>query len=340
MLTEETESNEPEEIVLTPTLEYFENAGEKSSIDDIVNEIGLYTKQGKDDLNYYIWKLEDGTNAKVYVTDTDEKICRIQIVKGDSEYTIYSLWSVIPSSFHSFDELWEGEYVNETMSVNGYDTNLLDRTEYGPDLDRGWYIREEEDGTYIVICAGKTNPYDNTMFVSYFKYWESGIKPGFDRMTLKVDFQESDAAEFKEGYKYPCCVIKLNKLPKQVEIMTEDETEIPFGGNISDMEEWGIDEEIADNYLAIFTDGGTDCERRTYYYITDDYQYRYINAIVKSDSGESKILVKGTGTFRYKKDIIKIAKQFESCRYVRLRGQEDTPADVNEYIKSDEKLQQ
>ena len=338
--TEETGTDAvtEEPVLLTPTLDYFENVSKDSSIEDIENEIGPFTKSDEEDLKYYIWRLDDGSDAKVYVTPSDEKICRIQIVNKNSEYDLYNLWNAVPGSFHSFDVL-SGKIKNEPINVNGYEYILLDRTEYGPDFERGWYIKEEEDAKYIMICAGRENPDDPMMYVSYIKYWESGKTENYDKLTLKVDFDESDETDVQEGYKYPCCTLKCNKFPSKVIITTEDETEIPFGGYIADMEDWSLDAAIEDNYEAVFTDGGTDREKRTYYYSTEDYGYRYINAVVTPEAGESKILVKGTGYLYYKRDIVDVAKKFGSCRFVMVPGEEDTLTDVNEYIANDSKLQ-
>ena len=332
-----TDSSEEEQIVLTPTLEYFENVGKESSIEDIENEIGPFAKSDEEDLKYYIWKLDDGSDAKVYVTPSDEKICRIQIVHKNSEYDLYDRRNNIPSSFHSFDELY-GKIKNEPNIVNGYEFTVLDWTEYGPDFERGWYLKEEEDAKYIVICAGRENADDKMMYICYCKYWESGTKEDYDKLTLKVDFIESEETDVKEGYKYPCCTMKCSKLPSKVIITTEDGEEIPFGGYIADMEEWSLDAAIEDNYVGVFTNGDTSCEKRTYYYSTEDYRYRYINAIVTQEAGESKILVKGTGDIYYKRDVVDVAKKFGSCRYVMIPG-EDTLTDVNEYIANDSKLQ-
>ena len=69
------------------TKDYFVNLDKESSLEDIVADIGPYGVQGSG-IIYHVWKLDDGTEARV-VFDSKGKIVMIYIVDDDYSERIY-----------------------------------------------------------------------------------------------------------------------------------------------------------------------------------------------------------------------------------------------------------
>ncbi len=69
------------------TRKYFEDLDKESSLEDIVADIGSYGVKGSG-IIYYVWKLNDGTEAHV-VFDSKGKIAMIYIIGDDYSERIY-----------------------------------------------------------------------------------------------------------------------------------------------------------------------------------------------------------------------------------------------------------
>ncbi|MBR4581201.1 MAG: hypothetical protein IKO32_08205 [Lachnospiraceae bacterium] len=69
------------------TREYFENLDKDSSLDKIVEDLGAYGIEGSGIL-YHVWKLDDGSEAKL-VFDSKGKIARIYISGDEQSEVIY-----------------------------------------------------------------------------------------------------------------------------------------------------------------------------------------------------------------------------------------------------------
>ncbi|MBR4781915.1 MAG: hypothetical protein IK014_11250 [Lachnospiraceae bacterium] len=70
-----------------PSREYFENLDKESSLEDIVKEIGNYGLAGSG-IIYHVWKLDDGSEARV-TFDSQERIVRIYIHDKENSELIY-----------------------------------------------------------------------------------------------------------------------------------------------------------------------------------------------------------------------------------------------------------
>ena len=70
-----------------PSREYFENLDKESSLEEIVKEIGNYGLAGSG-IIYHVWKLDDGSEARV-TFDSQERIVRIYIHDKENSELIY-----------------------------------------------------------------------------------------------------------------------------------------------------------------------------------------------------------------------------------------------------------
>ena len=219
--------------------------------------------------------------------------------------------------------------VESTGVVNGYEYTLTEPIEYGPDLDYGWYIRETEDERYVLICHGMEYTGGYFIEVTGIEYDEAT-----DTVVIRV-MHTRDQDICTDAYTHACCSVKFKKLPDNIKVYAEDDSEVMFGGKIINTEEWAVDVPVDDDYMLIFTGGYPGHVCFTYVYKIADDQYRYIN-VMRHDKDSDEYFVKGSGTvwafgaFEY------FCQKFGSWQYVMVKGDEANLIPIEEYLKSEE----
>ena len=210
--------------------------------------------------------------------------------------------------------------------VNGYSYTLLRPQEYGPDLWRGWYIRDTEEEKYIMICNGRESTGGYCIQVTSVAYDQAN-----DMIIITVQTTR-DPEIVTDAYTHPCCSVKLDKIPDNVKVVLDTGDEIEFGGKIIDTKNWAVDVAIDDDYTAVFTDGG----HTTIIYKTSDGKYKYINALFpngfKGDTTADH-LVKGRGTAPTIDYVDYLATRFGSKGYVLEKGSSEK-IKTEDYLES------
>lgn len=281
-------------------------------LEDIEGELGPYTRY--ECSGYYVWDLGDGSEIWAFYNDEDGFIRYILKTNGLEETLLY----------HAED----GTNIYNPIKQDDAETVMLINKEFGPDLDYGWYVyKEAEDRNFILICGGREFTRGNFLYLQNYKYEDYDE----DYLTLTVDVEPSskDLPETEQD-PYPYCGLVITKIPDGIVVQDIYGNAIPFKGYISDAEDWGIDEEVDDDYAFFFTDGDSSYTHNTYVYETDD-GYRYIDAAIMESSG--KTLIKGSGTVGSIDNLVRVADRFGSNVYVTVRG-EDTKIPADEYISS------
>ena len=190
--------------------------------------------------------------------------------------------------------------------------------EYGPNFDRGWYIRDAEGERYVLICHGMEGGGGHGIEVT-----DIG-RDGDTVVITVVDTFRSDMPT--DAITHPCCYLEFTTIPEKIKVVTADGQELNFGGHITDTERWGLDVVIGEDYTAVFVGGA----EHTYVYKLDDGSYRYINACVYN-GGE--VYVKGSGSSPTIDYIDIVASQFGAHSYVLVKGDENNQIPVEEYLK-------
>ena len=213
--------------------------------------------------------------------------------------------------------------------VNGCEYTLTKPEEYGPDLDYGWYIRETEDEKYVLICHGLEYSGGYFIEVTNIEYDEAT-----DTVVISV-MHTRDENICTDAYTHACCYVKFKKLPDNIKVIAEDDSEVMFGGKIINTQEWAVDVPIDDDYMVIFTGGYSGHVCFTYVYKIADDQYRYIN-VMRHEKDSDEYFVKGSGTVRAFGAIEWICREFDSWEYAMVKGDEDNLIPIEEYLKSEE----
>ncbi len=205
-------------------------------------------------------------------------------------------------------------------NVNGLNYACTRENEYGPDLDRGWYIRDAEGERYILICHGMEGGGGHGIHVT-------DISNDGDTVVISVvDTYDRDMPT--DAITHPCCYVEFSKIPEKIKVMvTSENYEMGFGGYIKDTGKWGLDVAIDEDYTAVFVGTGVE---HMYIYKNDDGSYRYIDALVY-ESGE--VIVKGSGTAVNIYAVDSKAWRFQAYSYVLVKGDENNQIPVEEYLK-------
>ena len=211
--------------------------------------------------------------------------------------------------------------------VNGYEYTLTKPEEYGPDLDYGWYIRDTEDEKYVSICHGMEYTGGYFIEVTGIEYDETT-----DTVVIRV-MHTRDPNIVTDAYTHPCCYVKFKKLPGNIKVYAEDDSEVMFGGKIIKTQEWAVDIPVDDDYTVIFTGGWSGRVCFTYVYPNADGGYRYIN-VVRHEADSDELFVKGSGTVMDLGYIEWVCQKFGSWQYAMVKGDEDNLIPVDEYMKT------
>ena len=214
------------------------------------------------------------------------------------------------------------EYSNSSI-VNGYRYEILKSEEWGPDLDRGWYIRDADGQSYILVCRGWFGDGGHYIDIKSISYDQS-----VEAVVISVSETENEE-DCSDCIVHPCCSVMFEALPEKIVVVSDDGTELKYGGKIIDTDRWALDVTIDENYIAVFKRGGY-C---TYVYETDDGKYRYINSIQIKSDGTLKEYVKGTGVEDTIYGIEYVSFRFGSFEHVTVKGDEGNIIDAKEYIK-------
>ena len=241
-LSTETEETEPTTSETLPmptnapvTLEAFSNITDEYTIDDIVNEVGMYAREEYSER--YVWTLEDGSEVWVMMVHAMESVDKrmqnvlsqegmtIVHVNGFEETVLYN--SVESSAYGSVGTMGEFEY--------GY---LVPR-EFGPELEAGYYLLEENGYVYIVVSAGRKEKRDKAVYIREISlttvdFSESGMMIKCEEETFDKEMPDLGRPS------YPCCFLRMNKLHKKYVVVNQYRVEIPFMGYIKDSKTWEV----------------------------------------------------------------------------------------------------
>ena len=114
-------------------------------------------------------------------------------------------------------------------NVNGMNYACTRENEYGPDLDRGWYIRDAEGERYILICHGMEGGGGHGIHVT-------DISNDGDTVVISVvDTYDRDMPT--DAITHPCCYVEFSKIPEKIKVMVTSENyeiilRIPGNGDL------------------------------------------------------------------------------------------------------------
>ncbi len=210
---EETETTENKREL---TLKDFKKIDKSYSIKDVVNEVGPYTRFECSD--FYVWTLKDSTEIWVFRDTFTGNVRDILNVNGIEETLIYTAQDesiYMEQSFYA---------VNCTCGV---------KREFGPELEKGWYSLEKDDGVYIIYSSGKQGSRGTYAYCQGIR--AETVPPD----TLKITFTEekyvgTEELEDTGESPCPCCTVKLNRIPLHLIIRDTDGNDIPFKGSITE----------------------------------------------------------------------------------------------------------
>ena len=317
-----TKPTEP--IVSDLLLEDFENLNKDYKIDEIVNELGPYARF--ECSGFYVWKLQDGTEAWINYPETDDCIAYVFHVDGLEETMLYVADAYVHFDQTAYDTRYQDVYA---------ETHMLDK-EFGPDLDRGYYFLKKGDVTYLIICNGMEETRGKYITITYEK--SVAYNNGNDFFLYEVTTKEykGDLPDMG-GPSYPCIMIRFNLIPNNLTIQDPQGNQYICKGNLIDSENWGLSLEIGEDYNVVFTDGDSTYPRYTYMYKTPSGRYKYINAAMQplvSDSTQSDVFVKGTDTVEYISDVAEEARRFGTYKYVIVNDGSNQMISADEYMES------
>ena len=231
---ETTEPTEPETTMTYETfpvtdpvpLDFFQKLDNTYTIDAIVNEVGPYARF--ECSNYYVWSIDDGT--EVWVTPNTDGTVKAAVNVMGLDYTLlyslknYNMYNKNPSDYCG-DYYW-----------------LIEK-EFGPDLEYGWYILEENDAVYILICQGRKETRGEYLSIPVIK--SSQLKRQDDSFIVTVEktvYKGSEELPRMGPYSTPSCGLKMFAIPKfdKFRIIDENRCQLPFKGYLKDSKTWEI----------------------------------------------------------------------------------------------------
>ena len=209
----------------------------------------------------------------------------------------------------------EGD-LKESGIINGLYYHLIPASSSGISgtNSRGYFIFQDKQDKLpykICIAAGEFSTGGHDIKITDIQY---------DGSKLKITVMETSPAPtdcVTEAITYPCCAVETDKLPGNIEIVTEK-------GTVFDCLDTQLDaSEIEKGWIAIIQNGAGERMRSTYVYELPDGKYKYINVQSTTKSwGSSKWnhVVKGSGIVDSREAVVEESKKFGSCGFVSLAG--------------------
>lgn len=220
---------QPTDVPTELTVDSFSNFTAENTIEDLEKELGPYIRH---EGAYYIWPLADGT--EVWVSDfyPDAETSE-DVQKKREEGVKRTLLDVV--LVDGFDQtlitsFMEGGIFENTDFFDYEARHIIDR-EFGPELERGWYILQKGDDNYIVISAGKRETRDCRVWLYSIKLTRYDIGGELLTLTMDTEFYDEERPEIGP-YPYPCCGLWINRLPQDILVQEPSGKRLPFMGTL------------------------------------------------------------------------------------------------------------
>lgn len=202
----------------------------------------------------------------------------------------------------------------ESGIVNGLYYHLIPASSSGESGARGYYVfqdRQDKLSYKILIAAGRFSTGGHDIKITGIHY---------DGSKLNISVKETsprDTDVVTEAITHPCCGIEIDKLPGDIEIVSET------GARFEHLDSRLYHSEIEGGWIAVIQNGAGECMRMTYVYKTDDGRYKYVNVEATTASWGSpkwNKVVKGSGTVDSREAVVEEAKKFKSDGFVNFAG--------------------
>ncbi len=241
-LTTTTEETEPttSETLPMPTskpvsLDAFLNITEEYTLDDIINEIGPYGRI--ECKNAYVWTLDDGSEVWVFDIKAEETINkadeRVLAREGIAIAHINGLEETL--LFSSAGDVTVGK----TAQLDKYSVSLFESREFGPELEAGHYLLEENGITYVIVSLGRQETRGQYIRISEINLKKADIAhPGL-MILCETETADKDLPDIGRP-PYPCDIVGFDQLPDNYAVVNEYRVEIPFMGYIKDSVSWEV----------------------------------------------------------------------------------------------------
>ena len=263
--------------------------------------------------------------------------CRVNGINADMNVSDNGPSVIVISTKSEEPDETSPDELPESGTVNGLYYHIIPAGSSGNGGKRGYYVfqdRTDKMSFKICIAAGEFSTGGHDIKIT-------GIR--FDGSKLTVTVRETSPAPddiVTEAITYPCCALETDRLPENIEIVTQN-------GDVFECLDTQLDaSSIEKGWLCVFEDGAGEMMRQTYVYELPDGRYKYINVesvTVSWGASKWKHVVKGTGTVDSREAIVEEARRFNSCGFIIYAG--DTvrkPHSITEFLieKNNRKNQQ
>lgn len=241
-LSTETEETEPTTSETLPmptnapvTLEAFSNITDEYTIDDIVNEVGMYAREEYSER--YVWTLEDGSEVWVFMIHAMETVDkRMEQVLSQEGMTIVHVNGLEETVLYNSVE---SSAYGHVSTMGEFEFSYMVSREFGPELEAGYYILEENGYVYIIVSCGRNEKRGKTVYfreisLTTVDFSESGMMIKCEEQTHEEELPDLGRPS------YPCCFLRMNKLHKKYVVVNQYRVEIPFMGYIKDSKTWEV----------------------------------------------------------------------------------------------------
>lgn len=231
--TEGSYYRQPTEVPSELTLESFANVTDKNTIEDLEKELGPWIRH---EAYFYVWSLSDGSEVWVAVGGSDMKNvveAGVQPTPDPNEppETKRPIETVI--HVNGFDQevmyLSSEDNLFTTHDLFAYEVSFLVEREFGPELERGWYIMQRGDENYIIVSAGRREARDCRVWLHRVRVEEFDAGSELFFLVMGSEYFDEERPELGP-YPYPCCGIKIDTLPPDIIVKETGGKQMQFKG--------------------------------------------------------------------------------------------------------------
>ena len=148
--------------------------------------------------------------------------------------------------FSSLDSITIGH----TTKFDKYEVSNLVTREFGPELEAGYYILEENGYVYFIFCAGPQEARGKLIHIKEVRITK--IDYDHNGLMIQVEMLTYDDVDLPDIGRpaWPCCIFRFDQMPENFVVVNEYRVDVPFMGYIKDSETWEVilpETDVTDN---------------------------------------------------------------------------------------------
>ena len=190
---------------------------------------------------------------------------------------------------------------------------------------RGYMVYGGGKGEFpytVIVASGEFSTGGHSIEITHLQ------ADGSNLTVTVMETSPAPSAMVTQAFTYPCCAVRLSKLPKTVKVVSKE------GAEFECIYYYDSASKVENGWIAVLENGSGEIVQKTYVYKTDGNRYRYEHVTATTESWGSakwKEVISGSGFAETREEVVEEAKKFGSAGFV-MYPDDDKPHSVSEFL--------